>query len=720
MKNNIKLFNVRTNNLKSIDININKVNITSIVGVSGGGKSSLAYNSLYEKSKQEFNSIETGYLEIPYYDIEDCKNLIPAVAIKQKNNNTNPRSTLYTYLNLTSILSVLFYTKEILIDIDNLKINKPNLQCKRCDGLGLEYSVSENKVVNQNLSIKENPFLPWDNPSSNKEYNLLIKFCEENNISVELPFKDLTEIDRNKLLSSTDSKVFSISFSYQGKRRNRKLNYIGVLKEITDKLNSNIVSERKQAQKFCQSLLCTNCLGSRIEPSLYEGKKIYGFSFVEFLTLPISDLLLNISFNNKLHSLLKGIEEVGLGYLALSRSIPSLSGGELQKLNLSKVCNSEITGILVVIDEISSQVHVSDYSLLFSKINDLKEKGNTVVLVEHNTYFIGKSDYVINVGPVAGSKGGFLLDYKPEEIEYIFNDSNEKEFDYIFFKGINKNNVVNENIKFPLKKVSCLVGKSGSGKTSIAKYLNDKYDDIIYISQEDIRGNINSTLASLTSINIKLAKFFSRNFDLPERFFSLVDSGDLVCKTCSGKGVIRVNRSFEDDINITCSECDGLLFSDLSEKYKFKGQSIRDLYNTELSEIEFFEDKSISKIIEDAKQLGLGHLKFNRKTVTLSGGEIKRVKLLSNLPVRNTNQKILIIDEPASGLDDNTARNVMDFICSIKRKFKSILVIDHKPIVFLSSDYIIEMGPDSGVKGGKVVFEGLPSLYYEKHKKYLI
>lgn len=689
------------------------------MGVSGGGKSSLAYNSLYEKSKQEFNSIESGYLEIPYYNIDKCENLIPAVAIKQKNNNTNPRSTLYTYLNLSSVLSVLFYSKEIQIDVSSLKINKPNLQCKKCDGLGLEYSVSESAVINQNLSIKENPFIPWDNPISNKEYNLLVKFCEVKNIRLDIPFKDLSKEDKDKLLLSKEPAALDISFSYQGKRRNRKLNYIGVIAEISQKLNSNTASERKQAQKFCQSQSCSNCRGSRIEPSFYEGKNIYGLDFVDFLILPISELLLIISFDSKLYSLLKGIEEVGLGYLSLSRSIPSLSGGELQKLNLSKVCNSEITGILIVIDEISSQVHVSDYNLIFSKINDLKNKENTIVLVEHNTFFIEKSDYVINIGPVAGSKGGFLLDYKPEKTEYIFSDNNEKEFDYIFFKGISKNNVANENIKLPLQSVSCLVGKSGSGKSSIAKYLSDNYSDVIYISQESIRGNINSTFASLTGVNIKLAKYFSRKFDLPEKFFSLVDGGHLVCNTCSGKGVIRVNRSFEDDINITCSECDGLLFSNLSEKYKFKGYSIRDLYNIELSEIDFIEDQSIDKIIKNAIQLGLGHLTFNRKTVTLSGGEIKRIKLLSNLPVRNTKNRILIIDEPASGLDDKTARDVMRFICSMKNKFKSILIIDHKPVVFLSSDYIIEMGPGSGAKGGKVIFEGLPYLYHGKYKNYI-
>lgn len=723
MSDNIELVGIKTNNLKNITFKLAKGEITSLVGISGGGKSSLAYNTLYELCKNEFKSIESGYYESPSFVLDSYKYIVPSVALKQKNTNVNPRSSLYTYLNIASLLTSAISDENFDYNHSLLKINKPENQCPMCNGRKLSYYIDDRLVIDEKKTINENPFKPWSKSGNNKKHNLLIAFCEFNGISTSMPFRELPSFQKGKLLYDVSDQTFPINFTHQGKRRSRKLSYIGILNELNQLLKSNKKSEHDLAIKFSKQQECEDCFGSGIRIEKYKNFRVYGLPFIDILTKDIGQILNLIKSketNTPLINLLEQLCRSDLSYLSLNRTIPSLSGGELQKVNFSKLCSSEITGILIVIDELSSQVHVSDHKMLFDRIKIIQEKGNTVLLVEHNDYFISRSDNVMTIGPCAGRTGGYIVENESEDECYIDLDSVERKIEFLEIEGININNIRNMTLKLPINSMSTIVGKSGSGKSSLAKYINENYNNVSYISQDLIKGNVRSTVASLTGLNKKVTAKFSQKYNRDSTYFSLSESSPIACVQCAGKGVIKINRSFDSDIEIICPECEGSLFSPEAESYDFNGHSIRSIYAMTLTELSKIGISSIDKTCSDAISLGLGHLSLNRKTKTLSGGELKRIKLLINLPQRNTKNKILIVDEPASGLDNKTASNVIKFIKNYASEYYSIVLIEHKKIAFLESDHVIEIGPGSGVHGGRVVFEGSPELYYkDRYLKYI-
>ncbi|MEL4342215.1 ATP-binding cassette domain-containing protein [Shewanella xiamenensis] len=725
MDRNICFYSVRTNNLKDIDVSIPYNSITVISGISGGGKSSLAYDTIYSLCYDEFRALESGHYDGHTYEIGGYKNLIPAVALKQKNSNSNPHSTIYSFLNLSSVIAELISEGLLNINVGILKINKPTNICKCCGGLGYVRTISKNKVCLGYKKIKDNPFPFW---ADNKYYNLLLKFCSAEGINIETPFDSLPEDQKNKLLHSYSSQKFQISYSHQGKKRSRNMRYVGAFEELDKMLKSDKKSLFLSAEKYSENIDCSVCLGAKIHRPIFENINLCGISFTDIFDCSISDLVYKMSERNELIKrpllkILSKINDVGLGYLKLTRSIPSLSGGELQKLNFAKIQQSHITGILVIIDEISSQVHISDYQNICNGIRDINQRGNTVILVEHNEYFHKIADKIYFVGPEAGSKGGKLISGRlPEQRE--LKPLVKYNFDRFSIEHISMNNVKDLSIELINGGVTCIVGKSGSGKSSIAKFISHNLDKCIYVSQEFLKGNVKSTVSSVTGINRIVATIYAKNFSLPEGDFLPNSGGSFICQKCYGQGVVRFERSFEKSIEIECPACEGKLFNESCAHLKINGYSILDLYDAELSEIEksdFFKfNQGVKKIVNNAIQLGLGHLKLNRKTQTLSGGELRRLKLLSSLPVRENKSTLLIIDEPGSGLDDVTATGVMKFINGIAKIFRAVIVIDHKPSVFLNVDLIVEMGPGAGVDGGRIIFSGSAYEYYKfRYEPYL-
>lgn len=711
------IFNgIETNNLKKIDFSFPISKITSITGVSGGGKSSLAYGTVYEVCNQEFKSIENGSYYNDNYVLASYENIIPSIAIRQKNSNVNPKSTIYSHLNFSSILSSYSGGEGFNLPIDKLKLNKPNLQCKDCNGSGLQYIEDDSLIIDYEKSIKSNPFKPWDDKRNTLHFELLLEFCRKEGIPLDIPFKELIESHKNLLLYSKGSERISFKYKHSAKRRVGKKIYVGIMEYLGECIKSSSKSEFDFSIKYTREFKCTSCSGSGVDKKQYLNLNIEGINFIDFLIYPISDLLFKFKFiESKMHKLIRvlsEINEVGLGYLCLARSIPTLSGGELQKLSLAKASCSNISGILYVIDEISSQVHCSDYKKILNKIFEIRDRNNTVLLVEHNDFFIENSDYSISIGPVAGELGGYVVDCNEKQSTPI--NFSKEELEFFKIGNINKNNVKGVDLNIPINSVLSIVGKSGAGKSSIASFINDEVEGTVYISQNDIKGNIKSSVSTITGANKKVAKLFSNKYGEQESFFIPNENSPISCKRCIGKGVVRYSRAFEDDVEIICPECSGSLFSELANDYVLDGLTVKDFYNYPIS---FLYDNGFLKgetLFNKIIEVGLGHLSLSRKTQTLSGGEIKRIKLVTNVPSRRTKDKILIIDEPASGLDDKTAKGVMDFILKLKINFKAIIIIDHKPSAFLRSDYLYEVGPFSGENGGRIVFSGFPCDYYKE------
>lgn len=734
MKNGISLKGVCTNNLKNISVQIPYNEITAIAGPSGGGKSSLAYQTLYSFCSREFRSLEDGYLEASEAVLDSCSGAIPAVAVRQLNKNINPHSTLYSYLNLASVISQIKDERISNVPFRFLKLNSPGNECLACGGSGREYRIDLDKIIDGTKKIKDQPFMCWYGAANDKYLKILIAYCEDAGIDLEKPFFRLSKSAQKALLFSESSKKFSISFKYNGKYRKRASSYIGAFKFLDDKRLSKNVSDRKSAIKFLSNQVCASCNGSRINCEGELGDcRIFGMKYCDFLTSDVDSILKSARqakfVKSKNHAVLKfidilsAISELGVSYLSLTRSIPSLSGGELQKLIFSRLLTTQINNILIVIDEISSQVHVSDYPNIVGKIKLLKKRANTVVIVDHCDYFIENADSVLFVGPGSGKQGGEICNYMAPAVKCV--DKNNFKLDQsglIELPAISRNNVKNISLKIPKNSITGICGKSGSGKSSYVAGLAEILDCVELVSQSSIKGNIRSTIASYMELSKPLAEWFSQCSKQPVETY-LASTGKIgACEKCEGRGVVQYIRAYEETISITCDLCDGNAFSSIANGFKMHNYSISDVYSTSLDEMEGLGltlPSVVERFIEVSKCVGLGHLSLSRRTSTLSGGELKRLKLAFAL-MRRSKGKILVIDEPGSGLDDVSIAKVMNFLESKKNDYQAIIVIDHKPAVFTRSDYLVEFGPGSGINGGKVSWSGNPVEYYRSsYLKYL-
>ncbi|MBE0471787.1 MAG: ATP-binding cassette domain-containing protein [Methyloprofundus sp.] len=699
----IILRGVSTHNLKNIDTEIPINKITAIYGRSGAGKSSLAFSTLYQLCKDEFDALECGYFDTKDYRLTGYENLIPAVAIPQKNTNNNPRSTLYSLLNISQILqSAIVQHEEIgnKFDLSLLRINKPENSCHYCDGLGEVSEIALNDSIDRKLSIEEHCFKLWKCTSySDYHYKLLLIFCSENNIEITIPFDNLPSNQQQILLSQESEYIYRFRAKHAGKSRNRKDRFVGYFNYLNN--NKNLKAVVELAQKW----VCLQCQGSRINTHRYQNVSIGNISFDEFLTMPFNELLPKLKDQSYhfLHKIIHELCNLNLGYLFFSRSIPSLSGGELQKIKFSRMLNSDISGVLIVIDEISSQLNPTDYPMILSSLKKLAKR-NTVVLVEHAQFFIDNADIAIHIGKYAGRNGGQI--YKQEKINPI--DSRKPPVNirsWIEIKKISRNNVKDQSISIPTQALTVFTGVSGSGKSSIALFIKEK-EKAFYVSQKINNYTIRSTLAVSSKLQEFIAQYFASKTKIAEEYFLTTKDGG--CPYCKGIGVIKYERSFDSDIYINCPKCDGKLFDKdgASASALVNGKAIIDIYDMEIQElIVYFHDApaALKVILDTLINLSLGHLKLNRKTQTLSGGELRRLKLCEYFARQRESKKILIIDEPMSGLDAETASKVADFIKQKTDLFQAVIVIEHRSEILPFCDFEVKIGPYAGKNGGVVL-----------------
>ena len=708
---------INTHNLKNLDFSMTQPEIICICGVSGSGKSSLAYHTIHKLCSDAFSALENGFLDDNEYIVKDYEKLLPSIAIKQLNLNSNPKSTIYSYLNFSSLLSSL---KEI--EYKRLKLNKPEHECCSCHGKGTSMELDLELLINFNEKIESIPFLPWKikEYKNNLYEKLFHEFCDFYSIDKKLTFNGLSKKEQDLLLYYKGDIHFKINFKHNNKSRVRNLCYTGIISFLEKFLYSEKKSESLYAQKYCKSLLCQKCNGSKINTDLYKDINIGLITFQDFLTLSIDEILESGCLNHKRFEKIKrlfiSISNLGIGYLNLSRSIPTLSGGEIQKLNFANLLHSKISGILIVIDEISSGLHVTDFPKILQYITDLKNENNYIILVEHNPFFLNNTDRLICMGPEGGKNGGYIIAYDTDA-NYIKNDFKKiKTENFIELKDITINNIAKQDARILRNAITAIVGKSGSGKTSLAKYIESNLKHTIYISQNALHGNSRSTIASYLEINKTLANLFAKQYGLSYRDFMPNLVNEIVCKDCSGTGIIKYERSFETSLITTCPSCDGKLFNKNAELYKINNLSIKDIYDMEIESLDIIDSNKIKKLSFFSKKLYLGYITLNRKINTLSGGEIKRIKLLKSLICNELKNKILIIDEPSAGLDAKIYNNILTILHDLKQQTESIVIIDHNPLFFLESDYIIEIGPGSGYFGGKIIFNNYTSLYCKDPK----
>lgn len=715
MSKKIIYSHINTNNLHDLTVELDANKVNCIIGPSGSGKSTLAFDTIFAISQHEMNLI-MGNDELAKYEIESFSNIPSAIALKQSNFNTNKRSTIATYYGIDSILKFLF-ASTFFISPSMLSFNKFGSSCKECEGLGTVWRPDISKLVDLSLPVKNMPFIPWQH-SGMKSYfkEILSLACEEQNIPLDVPFSRLTALQKDFLLNGTGTGKYKISFTQGGRKRTKTDTYHGIVPFLEKELQEN-----NAMQQYCKEINCPVCDGSRFNRKIdvykIEGKSLGDVYLTDFAALKqwlekvrISKSALTSASYQTLVDFVNNLITLNLGYLHLNRSIPSLSGGEFQRLRLAQLLQTKFEGLLIILDEPLASVHALERENIVQMIAKMAGK-NTLLIVEHNNEILKICDNVIALGPSGGKKGGFIVDkdtFLRSESQFapITHPTGKKTFTITSNETVR--NVKPFEITVPLHTIIGVGGLSGSGKTTfIRDILPNCLENYHYISQKPIKGNIYSTVASFLGVIDRIRQLFATENKVDAGCFSHFANAKGACPTCNGTGQIVVE---EYNIHYTyiCPDCNGVRFSNDVLKYKYQGKTIIDIYNEEINEVkEFFQDKdkTIADQLQVAVDFGLGYLQLKQAISSLSGGESQRMKLLKHLDMKKQDS-FIGLDEPFQGLNNSEIHAIMQILYKMADSQNTIFIVEHNLFALQSCTFLIEFGIGSGKLGGDIIFNG--------------
>lgn len=875
----IHIINANQNNLKGVSISIPKNQITVITGVSGSGKSSLAFDTIYAESSRQFMDIMGSDREFAFEKpvVDRIIGLQPAIAIEQKSLGRNPRSTVGTVTGISDYLRLLFTTigvrhcpkcnkgiemtteteiisiltqilnkkkvfiypfgleqeavsitgrndddiitvvkqtlqlgngalyvcvdnnepfllqtkmycfdcNEILFDLSPsiFSFNNPEYMCPKCKGLGIELEVNPDMIINHpEKSLLDGASKLWGDlrkhakqPNANWVRGEVLALAYDMNVDLELPYHKLPEDFKQQLLYGSGDRIVSLSYENNNGRKGLierpAEGVVNIVKRLI-KNTSQDANVGKMIDSFLSKTTCSLCNGERLamEGRLIEINSVrYPIAAsmrVSELKIWLLDLMDELEGSTleitkpiieKILNRLDKIIDVGLPYLTLERSIPSLSGGEAQRLRLASQFGTNLTDILYVLDEPSKGLHPRDYRYLIKKIQELRNLGNTIVIVEHEKEMILSADYLIDIGPLAGKLGGEIIAKGSvddvinneksitglylKELEFKKNNSCNSESDnsnLIKLEGASENNLKNIDVVFPLNKFICVTGVSGSGKSSlvsktlypaIARKLDmdiddigkfreisgtERIDKINLVSQQPIGRTPRSNPATYTGVfelirqcfaNTEIAK--KRNYK--KEHFSF--NGKLgQCPVCNGAGQLQIEMHFMEDIWITCHHCNGSRYKKEILEINYKGYNISDILEMDVAEalLVFEKESKIKSILQMLNDVGLSYIKLGQSALTLSGGEAARIKLAKELCQSCEGHNVYILDEPTTGLHFKDIEQLLAILRRIVDQGNTVIAIEHNLEFICAADWIIDMGPEGGDEGGYVIAEGTP------------
>lgn len=695
----ISYYNIKTNNLKGIDFFIEEKKITTIYGDSGSGKSSLAFNTISRISEDELSSLIHDENNMGNYVIESYNNILVTIPLQQINKNVNPYSTISTYFMLQRDIER-FFSYETQLPTTFFRYNAKNF-CETCNGLGYIYETNVGLLVDKEISIYSNPFFCWKNSYKELFRKLIIEYCNDIKIDYNKKFFDLSIDEQNLLLNGISNKKYSINYTISSRKRVRTLRYIGPIKFFEQKLNEEFNIDKEKYSKLSN---CPKCNSSRYNSNIRNKKISSSLDFEKFYIMTFRDLYnelikINIDENNSAYcnsvkrilKFLSFCNIMNLGYLNFSRSIPSLSGGELQRLRLCYIFCSKLSNTLVVLDEPSASLSKYEIPNIIKAILSIKEN-NTLLIVEHNSNFLDISDNVYCLGPCGGEKGGYLV----EPQEYFKTQSLHLSKIFYPYENISEFEIQSDFINFQFKMViyhntfSCIVGESGCGKTTLLKEISIVIPNCQYISQKPLHGNSRSTIGSYLGISDDVKEFYSNTFNKSKSFFSIQQDGG--CQICKGKGEIQLDNLYGKSFFCKCEKCNGTGYDLKVLNYNIGGLNIYNILNLPIDK---FNECNINlssyskRVLEYLNRLGISYLSLNRKIDTLSGGENQRVKLAKQLAERK--KTILALDEPTKGLSSRDIGLLLNVIYEEIKSGKTFICVDHNSLFYKYSSYILEL-----------------------------
>lgn len=733
----IILRGARENNLKDIDLTIPRGKMVCLVGVSGSGKSTIAFDIIArEGERQYFESLPSfarRYLpKSNRPEVEEISGMSAVIVISQDRVHGSPRSTVGTLTEAYTYLRLL-YARVGLPSMDSsyYSFNHPYGACPRCKGLGRAVEVNVDKVVDKSKTLNEGALVPSDWYVGGRQWSIV---KASGYFEMDKRIADYTDDELERLLNAKPEMLESVSGEFVD-----RWTFQGVVHRIVHR-NSRVrrgLSERDM--KYFDLVDCTECHGGRLNAKSLSVK-INGKSIGEVSAMSLPECLKfvkGITHQNavvikpRLIEQLEALIGVGVGYLSLNRSTDTLSGGEAQRIKMARQLGCDLIKTIYVLDEPTAGLHPRDVGSVVKNLHKLRDKGNTVIVVEHDESVIRSADHLIEIGPAGGKKGGEVV--ATGTVKELVQNPRSHTGRYLSGKdaigvkqscreatgslevvNASKHNLKMFNLSIPTGVMVALTGVSGSGKSSLVEEIVNQYPEVVLVNQKQVGANKRGCIATYVGAFDRIRQHFANEHKMSASLFSYNSRGG--CGMCKGVGFTEMDMNFLGKVKTKCESCEGKRYKEKVMRYKYQGKNIVEALAMTACEVgEFFVDSEITRQMDLLEEVGLGYMEMGQTLDTLSGGESQRLKLASRLQKRG---EFYILDEPTSGLHFADVEKLLKLLNRLVDNGNTVLVVEHNLDVVKNADWVIDLGPEGGEAGGEVVAEGTPVEITEVARSY--
>lgn len=729
--------NAHTNNLKNVSINIPKHKIVVFSGVSGSGKSSLLFDTIYTEAQRQlietFSSFARARLpKLSRPDVDEIKNLSTPIVIDQKKMGSNLRSTVGTATELATYIRLLYSRiGQPFINQPSFafSFNHPDGMCQCCHGLGKVVHIDEDSFLDRKKSLREGAIL---HPFYKKNSYMLKELIQYGIFDNDKPLREWSKEELHKLLYSEPIELSKEQTGLTYRRFHEGI-ITKIERSVMEKGNDEKEEdEQNERERFLVYKTCPECHGTRINKRA-RSVKINGIGIDEAFRMELSELLefmrnvndpqgISVPLIRKIVYVLEQLVRIGVPYLTLERPVSTLSGGESQRVKMARQLDCNLTDLLYVLDEPSVGLHPRDTERLIALFNELRDKGNSVFVVEHDPDIIRCAEWVVDMGPKAGSLGGSVIyNGTAEGLLYaegltaeqlrkrLGSDSfrpTRQWSDYYLIENACENNLKNITVRIPKGVLTVVTGVSGCGKSSLIHgCFVPQHPEACVINQEPVGRTTRGNIVSYMGVFNHIRKLFSETTGQEQSLFSFNAAG--ACPKCEGRGFLSFEMSFLDAVRTKCDDCNGKRYNSRAQSYKYKGKDISEVLDLTVNQaFDFFGDVPlILKHITLLQDVGLGYLTLGQSLSSLSGGESQRLKIAT---VLKKTGGLYVMDEPTTGLHMNDIENFFSIIDRLVNYGNTVIIIEHNPDIIRRADWMIDLGPEGGSKGGYLLFEGRP------------
>jgi len=816
--NHVQVRGARVHNLKNIDVDIPRDTLVVFTGVSGSGKSSLAFSTLFAEAQHRYLDSVSPYArrlidQVEEPDVDSIEGLPPAVALHQQRGAPSARSSVGSVTTISNALRMLFSragdypSGQSIIYADGFSPNTPQGACETCHGIGRVFDVSEKTLVpDDNLTIRDGAIAAWPGAWQGKN---LVRVLLSLDIDVDVPWNTLPKKIREWVLYTDERPQVPAYRNYNleqtraafkhGEPASYKGTFISARNFVLETFKTTTSQRTKQRiTEYLNVSACPECGGKKLRRAAlsvkFAGYDIAEMSNLTFDTLsaslekvltfaakkstpkkddkPDEQYIVMQRIVGDLLARINALQHLGLGYLSLDRSTPTLSPGELQRLRLATQLRSKLFGVVYVLDEPSAGLHPADTEALLTSLDELVKAGNSVFVVEHDPRVIVHASWIIDIGPKAGSNGGELVysgpskglanSAKSQTAEYLFStdkkmkDAVRAPTGWLTLSALTRNNLESLDVSFPLGVLTTVTGVSGSGKSTLVSQalvelvqqaLGQKMSDdtspeseselleqdvqiptsghissgieqikrLVVVNQKPIGRTPRSNLATYTGLFDHIRKLFASTADAKEknydagRFSFNVAKGR--CANCDGVGFVSVELLFMPSVYASCPACQGDRYNEATLEIKWQGKTIADVLQLTVAEAAdcFAHEAPVKRALDALLKVGLGYLRLGQPATELSGGEAQRVKLATELQRTQQTDTLYILDEPTTGLHPADVTLLMTHLNALTDAGNTVILVEHDMRVARNSDHIIDIGPKAGYRGGKIVAQGTPT-----------